>query len=265
MAHDPSTARPVAPDAPPTGDTLRLVRLRLYLTLAAAAILPMALGSPLLRILTGGPNGLEPIHVVALVAVGVLLVVLGRWMTHQILMPAAELEASRARLHLAYEEVREFALVDGLTGLGNHRSFQEEFESLLDQARRYGHEPVAGAPGSRRVQAGQRCPGSRRRRRAAGGGGEPPAAADPAGRPRLPGRRRRVRDPPSAHRRRRCRAAGTADPGLRAWPSDRRHRMRGPSRSRPAWRRTRRMRPTASSSSCTRMPPCTAASGPGGR
>ena len=140
MAHDPSTARPLAPEAPPTGDSLRLVRLRLYLTLAAAAVLPMALGSPLLRILTGGPNGLEPVHVAALVAVGALLVVLTRWMTQQILRPAAELEASRARLHRAYEEVREVALVDGLTGLGNHRSFQEEFESLLDQARRYRHE-----------------------------------------------------------------------------------------------------------------------------
>jgi diguanylate cyclase (GGDEF)-like protein len=140
MAHDPSTARPLAPEAPPPGDSLRLVRLRLYLTLAAAAVLPMALGSPLLRILTGGPNGLEPIHVAALIAVGALLVVLTRWMTHQILRPAAELEASRARLHRAYEEVREVALVDALTGLGNHRSFQEEFESLLDQARRYRHE-----------------------------------------------------------------------------------------------------------------------------
>ncbi len=100
----------------------------------------MALGSPLLRILTGGPDGLQPIQVAALVALAALLVVLTRWMTRQILKPAAELEASRARLHRAYEEVREFALVDGLTGLGNHRSFQEEFESHLDQARRYRHE-----------------------------------------------------------------------------------------------------------------------------
>lgn len=140
MPPDSSTARPVAPGAPSAGDSLRLVRLRLYLVLAAAAILPMALGSPLLRILAGGPDGLQPIHVAALAAVGALLVVLTRWMTHQILQPAAELEESRARLHRAYEEAREFALVDGLTGLGNHRSFQEQFESLLDQARRYHHE-----------------------------------------------------------------------------------------------------------------------------
>jgi diguanylate cyclase (GGDEF)-like protein len=140
MTRDPSTERTAAPDAPPTGDSLRLVRLRLYLTIAAAAVVPMALGSPLLRILTGGPDGLQPIQVAALVALAALLFVLTRWMTRQILKPAAELEASRARLHRAYEEVREFALVDGLTGLGNHRAFQEEFESLLDQARRYRHE-----------------------------------------------------------------------------------------------------------------------------
>ena len=140
MTHDPSTARPAAPGPPPASDTLRLVRLRLYLTIAAAAVLPMALGSPVIRILTGGPNGVEPVHVVALTVAVALLVVLVRWMTRQILKPAAELEMSRARLRQAYEEVREFALVDGLTGLGNHRSFQEQFESLLDQARRYRHE-----------------------------------------------------------------------------------------------------------------------------
>jgi diguanylate cyclase (GGDEF)-like protein len=140
MAYNFTMPRAATPEAPPTGDTLRLVRVRLYLTIAAAAVLPMALGFVLLRVVALGPNGLEPVHLAALAAIGALLVALTRWMTHQILRPADELAASRSRLHRAYEEVREFALVDGLTGLGNHRSFQEEFESLLDQARRYGHE-----------------------------------------------------------------------------------------------------------------------------
>jgi diguanylate cyclase (GGDEF)-like protein len=139
MAHDLPRTSPTAPDAP-AGDSLRLVRIRLYLTIAAAAVLPMALGSLFIRLLTGGPDGIEPIHVAAMVAACVLLVVLTRWMTHKILRPAAELEASRARLHRTLEEVREFALVDALTGLGNHRAFQEEFEALLDQARRYRHD-----------------------------------------------------------------------------------------------------------------------------
>lgn len=140
MTRDRSSAEPNGSPAPPSGDSLRLVRLRLYLTIAAAAVLPMAIGSPLSRMLAGGPDGPEAVHVAALTAIVALLLVLTRWMTRQILMPAAELEASRARLHREFEEVREFALVDGLTGLGNHRSFQEQFEALLDQARRYGHE-----------------------------------------------------------------------------------------------------------------------------
>lgn len=140
MTHDPSTARSVAPDAAPPGDSLRLVRVRLYLTIAAAAVLPMAIGSALLRILSGSPAAPEPVQLAALAALAILLVVLVRWMTGEILRPAAELEVSRARLHRAFEEVREFALVDALTGLGNHRAFQEEFEALLDQARRYRHE-----------------------------------------------------------------------------------------------------------------------------
>ncbi len=140
MHRDPIAGRSGPADAPLAADSLRLVRLRLYLTLAAAAILPMAIGSPLIRILTSGADGLQPVNVVALAVLGAVLLILIRWMTRQILRPAAELGASRAELRLAYEEVREFALVDGLTGLGNHRAFQEEFKSLVDQARRYRHD-----------------------------------------------------------------------------------------------------------------------------
>lgn len=140
MPRDPIATDRGASPAPVSGDSLRLVRLRLYLTLAAAAILPMAFGSPLIRLVTSGSSGLQPIQVAALAGLGATLLVIVRWMTQQILRPAAELEASRAELHLAYQEVREFALVDGLTGLGNHRAFQEEFKSATDQARRYRHE-----------------------------------------------------------------------------------------------------------------------------
>jgi diguanylate cyclase (GGDEF)-like protein len=139
MAHDDMTPRAVAPDAPPIGDSLRLVRTRLYLTIAVAAVLPVALGAVLLRVLAVG-TGPELVHLAALAAASVPLIVLTRTMTRQILRSATELEASRSRLHRAYEEIREVALVDALTGLGNHRAFQEEIEALLDQARRYRHD-----------------------------------------------------------------------------------------------------------------------------
>ncbi|HYL40661.1 MAG TPA: hypothetical protein VET90_05065, partial [Candidatus Binatus sp.] len=55
----------------------------------------------------------------------VLLIGFTLWMARQILRPAAQLEASRSRLRELYESAREAALRDSLTGLGNHRAFQE--------------------------------------------------------------------------------------------------------------------------------------------
>lgn len=71
--------------------------------------------------------------------VGLLLVLVGViwWMGRQIIRPAAELEAQRANLHDLYETARAAALRDNLTGLGNHRAFQEAVARMVDQARRY--------------------------------------------------------------------------------------------------------------------------------
>ena len=69
-----------------------------------------------------------------------LLIVFTMWMARQILRPAAQLEASRSRLRELYETAREAALRDSLTGLGNHRSFQEAVARMVEGARRYGTE-----------------------------------------------------------------------------------------------------------------------------
>ena len=74
----------------------------------------------------------------ALAAMLLLLVVFTIWMARQILRPAANLEASRSRLRELYESAREAALRDSLTGLGNHRAFQEAVARMVDGARRYG-------------------------------------------------------------------------------------------------------------------------------
>jgi diguanylate cyclase (GGDEF)-like protein len=60
------------------------------------------------------------------------------WMARQILRPAAVLETERARFHELYQTAREASLRDSLTGLGNHRAFQEAVSRAVDQARRYG-------------------------------------------------------------------------------------------------------------------------------
>lgn len=74
----------------------------------------------------------------ALAGMVVLLIVFTVWMARQILRPAAQLEASRSRLRELYESEREAALRDSLTGLGNHRSFQESVARLVEGARRHG-------------------------------------------------------------------------------------------------------------------------------
>jgi len=76
----------------------------------------------------------------ALVAMLLLLIGFTIWMARQILRPAAALEASRSRLHELYESAREAALRDSLTGLGNHRAFQEAVARMVEGARRYGTE-----------------------------------------------------------------------------------------------------------------------------
>jgi diguanylate cyclase (GGDEF)-like protein len=74
----------------------------------------------------------------ALTAMMLLLVGFTLWMARQILRPASQLEASRSRLRELYESAREAALRDNLTGLGNHRAFQEAVARMVEGSRRYG-------------------------------------------------------------------------------------------------------------------------------
>ena len=74
----------------------------------------------------------------ALAAMLLLLIGFTIWMARQILRPAAALEASRSHLRELYESAREAALRDSLTGLGNHRAFQEAVARMVEGARRYG-------------------------------------------------------------------------------------------------------------------------------
>ena len=75
---------------------------------------------------------------------------------------------SRADLTVRYEAALADALADPLTGLGNHRAFQEELDRQVDGAQRYGAPVVAGADRPRRLQVDQRHQGPRLRRPGAG-------------------------------------------------------------------------------------------------
>lgn len=87
---------------------------------------PVAFGSPSI--------GLFALLGLAIVVLLSLVV----WMAKQILRPAEQLESSRVRLHDLYQLARVDSLRDMLTGLGNHRAFQEEADRQIDASRRYG-------------------------------------------------------------------------------------------------------------------------------
>jgi diguanylate cyclase (GGDEF)-like protein len=76
--------------------------------------------------------------ILALIALISLLVAFTAWMARRILRPAVILEAEREEFRELYEAARAAALRDSLTGLGNHRAFQEAVGQMVDQSRRYG-------------------------------------------------------------------------------------------------------------------------------
>ena len=122
---------------------LRLVRLRLRLALLTMAILPMVISLALFRAFFGPAQSTVELQMMVLMFVlTLLLVAMTVWMARQILRPAEELEQSRTDLRKRYEIAREDSMRDGLTGLGNHRAFQEELDRELEWYQRY-RVPVA--------------------------------------------------------------------------------------------------------------------------
>jgi diguanylate cyclase (GGDEF)-like protein len=129
---------PFDPSALP-GEVLDLATMAAHDSDGAAAVnLP---GIDGWHIVVSAPIPLVALPITALAALGAMLLLLiffTAWMARQILRPAAQLEASRSRLRELYETAREAALRDSLTGLGNHRSFQEAVARMVEGARRYG-------------------------------------------------------------------------------------------------------------------------------
>ncbi len=129
---------------------VRLVQLRLALVLAATAFIAVITGAVLVSIVGPDPEhrlGMAIrsapipwlIAFVALFAGSCDLTIL---LARRVVQPARELDAARRHYGELYESERSHALEDSLTGLANHRAFQEEFDRQLDTCRRYG-VPVA--------------------------------------------------------------------------------------------------------------------------
>jgi len=106
--------------------------LRLAVALGASALV----GIVLERLLVG----MVPVPFMRyLVSSLVATALVGVALYHLVVSPLAR---SRADLTVRYEAALADALADPLTGLGNHRAFQEELDRQVDGAQRYG-APVA--------------------------------------------------------------------------------------------------------------------------
>jgi diguanylate cyclase (GGDEF)-like protein len=114
--------------------------MRLRLALLAVGIVPLVAASALLYAISPGPLPLGLLTLFPILGLFLLPIVL--WLPRQILRTTEELDRSRAEISRLYESARAEALLDGLTGLGNHRGFQEELDRQLDWYARY-KVPVA--------------------------------------------------------------------------------------------------------------------------
>ncbi len=88
------------------------------------------------------PEAPRHLLVGALVAFAIIVLLVAVVTARTFLQPFDDLAESQSQLEVLYREAREDSLHDGLTGLGNHRSFQEELDRQLDLFRRH-QVPVA--------------------------------------------------------------------------------------------------------------------------
>ena len=107
---------------------LRVVRLRLLLALVTMFVIPVGLAVPVIYSLTIGEGTSVVLPTIGITVVAMGMGLLAVWLARRVLEPAERLDRARVVLEDAYARARAESLRDSLTGLGNHRAFQEELE-----------------------------------------------------------------------------------------------------------------------------------------
>ena len=116
---------------------LRLVRLRLFLALITMFAIPIVIAAPVIYGLGQGSGASLVVPTVILLVLAGALGTVTLWLARRVLEPAVRLEETRRILEDAYDRARSESLRDALTGLGNHRGFQEEVERQWAMATRH--------------------------------------------------------------------------------------------------------------------------------
>jgi diguanylate cyclase (GGDEF)-like protein len=111
-----------------------LIRTRLRLALLAVGVVPLALASALLYVASPGRVPIEFLALFPLV--GICLVPIVIWLPRHLLRLTG-LEQQSSEVRRRNEAARTDTLRDALTGLGNHRAFQEELDRQLELYNRY--------------------------------------------------------------------------------------------------------------------------------
>ena len=103
--------------------------------------IPIAIAAPVVYGLAWGFGTSLVVPTLGLLGLAIILGTLTIWLARRVLEPAERLEQARIVLEDAYDRARAEALRDTLTGLGNHRAFQEEMERQWATAVRH-HQPL---------------------------------------------------------------------------------------------------------------------------
>lgn len=117
---------------------LRLVRLRLFLALVTMFAIPVGIAVPVIYSLAVDRGASVFVPSIGIALLALILGGMTVWLAHRILEPAERLDRARVVLEDAYARARAESLRDTLTGLGNHRAFQEELERQWLAATRQG-------------------------------------------------------------------------------------------------------------------------------
>ena len=137
IRNDEPSGQPAADLVQGGATNLRLVRLRLFLALLTMFAIPIAISTPVVFARARGDGASLVLPTLVIIGLAAGLGLLTVWMAHRVLEPAERLEKALRSLEGAYGQALSEALLDGLTGLGNHRAFQEEIERQWSSASRH--------------------------------------------------------------------------------------------------------------------------------
>ena len=124
---------------PPTPSSIRssagrMKRIRRWLLLGTIVPFGLLMGAATFQGLWGADEIRRTVAIVILIVGSVVVLAFMTVVARGILREAAALDLERSEIYQLYGQARRAALVDGLTGLGNHRAFQDELAFQLEEA-----------------------------------------------------------------------------------------------------------------------------------